>query len=198
MNTRSRDFTGAVFGKLTVSGRANPPVGKMGDRMWICRCDCGKEISRGSADLVSRARHCGCSFPRGQKSKSWIGYNGVSGSILCMIRKSAKKKGLKFNLTCKYLWAVYEKQKSLCAISGIPIQIRKISMSRCDAINSASVDRIDSKLGYVRGNVQWTSLAINYMKKNHSQKTFVDLCCLVANKNGKVSQCAFSTTQTAR
>ena len=35
-------------------------------------------------------------------------------------------------------------------------------------LQSASLDRIDSNLGYIIGNVQWVCLGINYTKLNYS------------------------------
>jgi hypothetical protein len=35
---------------------------------------------------------------------------------------------------------------------------------------TASLDRIDNKKGYIKGNVRWVLLGINYMKNRHSDE----------------------------
>ena len=57
-----RDLTGQRFGKLTVLRRADAPQnGKpVGDR-WLCRCDCGGEVTVLGANLVrGHTKSCGC------------------------------------------------------------------------------------------------------------------------------------------
>ena len=183
---RTINLIGRRYGKLLVISRATPALSKFQGRAWSCRCDCGKTVVRETSDLNSRSRHCGCvRIKSGSENKSWLGSGGVSGSILCMIRKSAAKRGLSFGLSCKYLWALFQDQKGICAISGVPIHLRKISQQRKNYMDSASLDRIDSSAGYVVGNVQWTSLAVNLMKRNLSHSDFINLCRKIAKHQNK-------------
>lgn len=58
--SRSSDLTGRRFGKLTVIEK----TGKQEDRYWIwlCRCDCGKEIAVNTKRLTrGTVSNCGCS-----------------------------------------------------------------------------------------------------------------------------------------
>ncbi len=180
-----QELMGHKFDKLTVISRADPIRDKLGNKMWIAKCDCGKEIIRSTADLNSRARHCGCSFPKGEKSSAWLGCGEITGSRLSWIRSGAKKRGFSCVLTCEYLWNLYQNQKGCCAISGLPIIIMPISKSRKNAISAASLDRIDSNIGYIEGNVQWTSLAVNMMKKNYSENELLTLCSAIV-KHSKI------------
>lgn len=55
-----QDLIGKKFGRLTVTGRADPPV-RNKQIMWHCVCDCGGTKDVGRANLVSgRTRSCGC------------------------------------------------------------------------------------------------------------------------------------------
>lgn len=58
------DLTGAVFGWLTVTGRAGSYVydGGMCTRAaWRCRCACGREIVTNGLSLrQGRTKSCGC------------------------------------------------------------------------------------------------------------------------------------------
>jgi len=59
----SVDLTGAVFGKLTVRGRAATPEGVKRKRAyWDCVCSCDGSTVHSTTDLRSgKAAHCGCS-----------------------------------------------------------------------------------------------------------------------------------------
>jgi uncharacterized protein YeeX (DUF496 family) len=48
-----------------------------------------------------------------------------------------------------------------------------------------SLDRIDSKIGYVKGNVQWIHKHINNMKQDYDNDYFISMCELISkiNKN---------------
>lgn len=53
-----RDLTGNRFGRLTVISRL-PSVNKR--TMWLCKCDCGNEVSVDAGNLHSdNTQSCGC------------------------------------------------------------------------------------------------------------------------------------------
>ena len=57
--TRQYDLTGQRFGKLTALRPLGAPDGK--NYRWLCRCDCGKEISAQVGNLRNgKAASCGC------------------------------------------------------------------------------------------------------------------------------------------
>jgi hypothetical protein len=57
MTTKYPPRVGRVFGRLTVKGRADPPV----PRKYVCVCECGNKISEYWSNLTSgRKRSCGC------------------------------------------------------------------------------------------------------------------------------------------
>jgi hypothetical protein len=47
------------------------------------------------------------------------------------------------------------------------------------------LDRIDSNLGYVVGNVQWVLKEINIMKHTMSHDYFINLCSIISNNHIK-------------
>jgi hypothetical protein len=63
-------------------------------------------------------------------------------------------------------------------LSGLPI-----IFGTSNGVSTASLDRINNNLGYVIDNVQWTHKAINQMKSDRTQEEFLNLCCLVAERN---------------
>ena len=64
MSNPAIDLTGLQFGYLTVLYRYGTTTGSSQKAVWLCRCDCGKEVTRESQSLraVKRpnAKHCGC------------------------------------------------------------------------------------------------------------------------------------------
>ena len=45
----------------------------------------------------------------------------------------------------------------------------------------ASLDRIDSSLGYIEGNVQWVERKVNIIKRELKQEEFIKLCQDIVN-----------------
>lgn len=90
-----------------------------------------------------------------------------------------KSKQGKLNLVCldvqisySYLLELYKKQNGRCAILNIPMT------HEFNNLRSISIDRIDSSLGYITGNVQLVCQFINTAKKNHSN----DECISILNE----------------
>jgi hypothetical protein len=76
------------------------------------------------------------------------------------------------NVTPEYLKLLMEKQENKCAITNLPIRVYS-NKEKNTLYESASLDRIDSKIGYIEGNVQWVCLGINYMKLNFSNEELI-------------------------
>lgn len=77
---------------------------------------------------------------------------------------------LPFDLTERFVFSLFNKQNGFCAISNLPIILG----------TNASLDRIDSSKGYVKGNVQWVDKYVNLCKGHLSEDFFIELCKKVA------------------
>lgn len=95
------------------------------------------------------------------------------------IMDRAKRKNIEFNITKEYAISVLQEQKYKCALSGVDINLPKFYRDK----QEASLDRIDSDLGYIKGNVQWVHKTINASKLNKTDKRYYELCKLVALNN---------------
>ena len=95
---------------------------------------------------------------------------------------SARKIG--FNITEKYLRKIWESQKGICPYSGTPMELRDSSRVSVFNLEAASVDRISSSRGYVRGNVQFVTRAMNMAKGDATHSEFMAFMKEV--KNGSV------------
>ena len=73
-------------------------------------------------------------------------------------------------------YAILSFQEFKCALTGWDIDAKNV------AKNTASLDRIDSSIGYVEGNVQWVHKMVNMCKQQYTQEEFLSMCDAVSNK----------------
>jgi hypothetical protein len=83
-----------------------------------------------------------------------------------------------------YLKSLWEKQMGACVYSGIALTLndpytRERSGESNDPRFLASLDRIDSAQGYVRGNVHFISASLNLAKSTLSHEQFVEFITLI-------------------
>ncbi len=83
----------------------------------------------------------------------------------------AKRKGLEVNITAADAWNVINKQGWRCALTGVAFVPAGTSNP-----NQASLDRIDSKKGYVHGNIRYVTYRVNMFKKDWPDDIFFSLC----------------------
>ena len=176
---RWKDISGQRFGQLTVLSFHSKT--RTGQSRWLCECSCGKQKDiLGLHLLAGRIISCGCRVPKGKEHKSWTGHEELSGQEYGSIRRGANgSKGrppLEFQVSQQYLWELFLKQDRKCALSGVPIYLRK----RWKESGTASLDRIDSSLGYIEGNVQWVHKDVNLMKNKLDQTYFIEMCKSIA------------------
>lgn len=96
------------------------------------------------------------------------------------IINNAKTRNLEFSITPEYAWMLFVNQNYKCSLSGIDLNLKTIYEI------TASLDRINSSLGYVESNVQWVHKDINIMKNVLKNDDFIDICILVANHSIKI------------
>ena len=80
---------------------------------------------------------------------------------------------------------LYQQQKGKCAISGVDIVlVNKIKNNNVDwSVVTASLDRIDSSIGYIETNVQPVCNICNKMKLTQTEEEFKNkLLAIIHNK----------------
>lgn len=92
----------------------------------------------------------------------------------------SKVKKFKVEITVQDLIDCWEKQKGLCALSGI---LMKHSIYSGKIETNVSVDRIDSNIGYTKDNIQLVCSCINKMKSTLSVEQFIDICNKIVKYN---------------
>lgn len=142
----------------------------------LCKCDCGKtkELKQNKFGIT---KSCGClKHRKGENCPSFAGYQEIYGRQWWQIKKNADQRNFKFDITIEDAWDLYEKQDRLCKLSDLPIEFGMKNWT-------ASLDRIDSSKGYIKGNVQWVHVDINKIKMDLSQDYFIELCDSVSKKS---------------
>lgn len=183
---KKADVIGMKFERLTILNDAKT---KGRYRMVRVRCDCGvtKEIrliniTRGNT------KSCGCynqemrKLKKGHNYTSFKGLDFIRGRDFGILKYTANRRNHEFNLDLEYLRNLFLAQDGRCALSDIPLQFRSSAHS---SDKTASIDRIDSDKGYIKGNVQWVHKDLNKMKMEFNQEYFLQICQLVADNNRK-------------
>lgn len=171
-------YIGKTFGYLTVKARRGKD--NHSHPVYLCECVCGNTTeTRGyllrQLDTIS----CGCkSRKRGKEHANYKGYEEISNTMWISIKNGAKQRNKEFLITIEEAWDKFIKQDRKCAISGLELTFAKTRKKTSDT--TASLDRIDSKGGYTKDNIQWVYKKINTMKWDLEQKEFIELCNTIA------------------
>lgn len=178
------DLTGKRFGRLTVKQSDGIIEYKCGTKKekWLCKCDCGREVSVLSSDLkTGHTKSCGClqkediakrSVTHGKsKTRLYSIWNGIKNRCYNQNQRSYQHYGArgitmcpewKDNFDTFYIWAMCNGYKE-----------------------GLSIDRIDVNKGYFPGNCRFAnSFAqalnrtdnrfITYNKKTQTLKEWAD------------------------
>lgn len=171
-----KNIDGMKFGFWTV-------IRKVGSRRkcmyWLCQCDCGefKEIHCGGLTSGQRIR---CKRCAGIALRS---KDELNKTIWCGIKSCAKNRGITFSIKRKDAFDLFVIQNRKCALTGLEISFAETTRDHNRGKTTASLDRINSTLGYEHGNIQWTHKDINLMKGSLCESRFYNLCELVVLQN---------------
>lgn len=185
LGPRSRNLQGMAFERLTVVIFAG--YNRQGAH-WVCFCSCGEtRIVSANALLVGDAiacATCGHAIRVEKLAKALVSKDGLSAfrQLVFRYKKSAKRRGISYELSdddCKSLFALpctycgcppshtfhignnYKKDRKFAGIGGVKPIIYN------------GIDRIDSKLGYVQGNVTTCCRVCNQAKMDMSVGRFL-------------------------
>lgn len=93
------------------------------------------------------------------------------------VRSRSKSKNRECNIDLNYLKEVWEMQEGKC-----PYLKRKLVLPLTDQSHDksnpnliASLDRIDSSKGYVKGNIQFISTTLNFAKNKYTENVLLNL-----------------------
>lgn len=188
---RSKAPIGEKFGLWTVVSDEVKSGKELGDSSrtlyWLVQCKCGHLAWKSSTHLKdgtsTRCKKCG--------NKSFITKEGeidIEALILSKFRgilhgipTRKKFKNMEFSITPMDISTLYKECEHKCSLSGLDISL---DLTKKLQEQNLSVDRIDSNIGYTKGNIQLVDKRINMMKGTLSNEEFIYLCCKVAERNG--------------
>lgn len=144
--------------------------------IFLCICDCGQTKDVLGISLMNgNTKSCGCkSRKRGKEHKLYAGYEEIRAEYWGRILRGAKDRGLEVNITIQEAWDIFLKQNRRCALSGEILHFPYTRKTR--KFSTASLDRIDSTIGYTKNNVQWIHKKLNTMKMNMTEKELFNWC----------------------
>jgi len=164
-----------------------------------CECEFDKpEKERKRAERSGRKNFCSrsCSASYGNKKFPRLGNAArlIAGNrrddlspfrlhFRCAARRS-KESGFEFSITIEDVKAQWEKQNGICPYTGWNLVNVETSRQKLDkSPNKASLDRSESSIGYVPGNIQFVAMMANFAKNNFSSAQLVEFCrAVTANK----------------
>ena len=170
---KKHDLTGRKRFKLTILERTENINGKTA---WVALCECGNKTVIKTAEFLRgdkrRKTSCGCeNHKKGDKSSHWKGVGGISSTYWSRCIDSAKRRNIDFKISIEDVANKFIEQNSKCALTGQILVLNK----------DASLDRIDSKIGYIISNVQWIPKDVNRMKSNFDENYFIEICKMISN-----------------
>ncbi len=152
------------------------------DGRWCKLCpNCGEEQDYLRRNYAIQSFLLGKECKKCSNRKTENSHRGFVGSIrsswLNKCKVGAETRGIHWELVAQDIADLYDKQEGVCALSGLPIGWVEVGQN-----HTASIDRIDSKKGYTKGNIQLVHKNINMMKQSFSQEQFIALCNAVSDK----------------
>lgn len=165
-NQHKIDLTGDRYGRLLVLKKSERKA-ILNRTIYICLCDCGTICETQRANLVNRTTNsCGCLNQEKRRDRLYKHgkSNDLEGRMFYSAKSRAKERGIEFNLDISDIVI-----PELCPILNIPLFKNKNGVQ---SNNSPSLDRINPKLGYIKGNVKVISAKANRLK---DESTIEDL-----------------------
>jgi hypothetical protein len=187
---RGQDVTGLVFGGYEIVGLAGYKYnisGHKNHKLWKVKCIHCNRYFESQAQHVINSKY-GCAECKGDQmsgtnSVHWKGGKHIPGFFIAKIKNKnleRRSKNIEFNLTVEYLDKLWESQGGRCAYTG-----EKLNFGRSKVNGNASLDRIDSSLGYIEGNVQFVHKDVNIMKWDLSEQRFLEICKKITKNRSK-------------
>lgn len=181
----NEDIIGKRFGKLVVVELTNKQD-KGGSFLYKCICDCGNEYYTRKSDLLRKkwsTKSCGCSrYVKGKWHHlfgKYHSHNTIPDTYWNKLKyKAINKRNIKWNITVEQAWDLFVKQDKKCALSGVDLKFSANLLK-----STASLDRIDRKVGYQIDNVQWVHKDVNQMKHIYSDEHFITWCGIISEFN---------------
>jgi hypothetical protein len=146
---------------------------KLGSVRFFCNSSCAGKVTGGWKDVTKNTK----------KNGTWYDISKHAGNkkdIYNQFRthfRRIKNRERECNITLKDLKEQWDSQSGKCAYSKVSLISANLDKKHnIPPFYLASVDRIDSSKGYVKGNIQWVSATMNYAKSNMTHEETLEFC----------------------
>jgi len=142
---------------------------------------CGADIEVKSERKITGRFVRNCRGCRRKTRKEWFA-SQIDDPVFQIKRRltgakcSARQRGIEFTLTLNHVLDIYRSQNGLCAISGRRMKLRRGSGDGRRSPDSLSIDRIDSSVGYIDGNIRLVVWAVNMALADRGDVELKSLC----------------------
>lgn len=155
------DLTGRRFGHLTAVRWI--PVGSR----WVCRCDCGNEVTHSPSELLrGRAKSCGCAKRGPRGSHGDAAFNNVHSKY----QRGARERGLPWDLGVEDFRRLTSLDCHYCGTA--PSTVLKTNAVDGGYVYNG-LDRVDNSRGYTLDNVVPCCGICNHAKGTMSYGEFL-------------------------
>jgi len=157
--------------------------------VYVVQCtNCGHEYRTGHTILNKKKNGKGLNcchncFNVNMKStkKFHMLTKNISLTFYNKTQHQANLRGIEFNVSPEYLESIFT---GYCYLSGIKLEIGTYSRANNKLnMGNASIDRINSDIGYIEGNVSWVYKPINTMKNVLTCEEFINICNRIVEHN---------------
>lgn len=151
-------------------------------------CPCGKSFKTNFSRKMYCSKKCQSKISKDNiwdKVKS--DYKWRCRQLLGSSKYRAKQLKVEHNLDKSYLVGLWESQNGCCAVSGRRFDLSRPEQGLCVNSNSPSLDRINPKEGYIKGNVRFVCYQVNTALNQYGEQALIDLCKDILSYNGVVA-----------
>lgn len=87
------------------------------------------------------------------------------------VRARCKSKQRDYDIDLQYLYDLQNTQNGICPYTKVKLILENTTN---DPNYTASLDRIDSTKGYIKGNIQFISVSMNFLKNKYNKDTIIN------------------------
>jgi len=156
-------------------------------KFYCPKCQQNLDVSEFHADKSSdRGIQTYCKKCGKENTTRWAStFDGYITRLFKDLKNNAMRRNIKVSITKQDIKDQYLKQNGLCALTRKKMTHygERNNKRLKKNLYNISVDRIDSKKGYFKDNIQLVCNIINIMKWDFKQNDFIEMCRIVANCN---------------
>ncbi len=149
-------------------------------QLYLCRCDCGNELEYVKSTLRNKRVQYYCQSCR---SNAWQipTQKAVNREMIRRYKSGATERGLEFSLSENECFNLFF---GICFYCDSP-PLRECKLKDGRTLNTSGIDRLDSGLGYVQGNVVSSCSICNYAKNAFTLEEFYEWMDRIVEKRSR-------------